>query len=510
MLGRLSFQLIIHVFLFLSVSAQKQDFKQLDEYMNKLVDDWKIPGMSVGIVQDGRLVFARGYGVLEEGKSDRPDPNSLYAIASNSKAFTSAVIAMLVQDGIINWNDKVQKYLPYFELYDPAISKMVTVKDLLCHRVGLGTFSGDIIWYNADLSSEEIIRRIKYLPNAYEFRDGYGYSNLMYITAGELIKKVTGKSWFENVEERILKPLGMDRTTIFIDSLSSLKNYATPHRLENGKNIPMRWTPWEEIAATGGLISSVEDLSRWLIFNLNHGIWKTDTLLTSGSRNILWTPANDFTVNRVNNSSSSTQLFAGYALGWGIRDYYGHLRVSHTGGYDGMITAINLIPEQNLGVIVLTNGMKSPISPASLYAIDYMLGREERDWSAEMLQTSNENIARDTRISNRIAARVTNTTPGFTSNQIAGVYRSDIYGEIRIKQEEDQIKLEFEHTPLLAASLSHWQNDEWKINWTYPHAWFSFGTVTFKGDRKTWVTEMEFDVPNDDFWFEELKPYKIR
>jgi CubicO group peptidase (beta-lactamase class C family) len=177
--------------------------------------------MSVAIVKDGEVIFSKGYGVKETGKTDRPDGNTVYPIASNSKAFTAAIIGQLVDEGKCSWNDKVQQYLPWFEVYDPVVSSQVTLRDLLSHRVGYGTFSGDIMWYKSDLKAEQIVRNAKYLPPAFEFRDGYGYSNIMYIAAGEVIKAITGKSWYENVKERYLQPLGMVRTTIFPDDLSA-------------------------------------------------------------------------------------------------------------------------------------------------------------------------------------------------------------------------------------------------------------------------------------------------
>ena len=172
----------------------------LDAYYDKMVKDWDLPSASIGIVKDGELVFIGNYGVKEVGKEGGPDQFTLYAIASNSKAFTSAIIGMLVQEGKLAWDDKVQKYLPYFAVYDDWVSEHTTIRDLLSHRIGLGTFSGDNIWYKSDQTAEAMIKNIKYVPQAYEFRAGYGYSNLMYITAGELIRTVTGKTWGENVE----------------------------------------------------------------------------------------------------------------------------------------------------------------------------------------------------------------------------------------------------------------------------------------------------------------------
>lgn len=486
----------------------KVDLKQLDRYYEEMVEDWDIPSVAIGIVKDGELVFTGNYGTLEEGKEGGPDKHTLYAIASNTKAFTSALIGMLVQEGKLDWNDKVKKYLPYFELYDQWVSNEVTIRDLLSHRVGLGTFSGDIIWLKSDLTSEEIIRRIKYLPKAFDFRAGYGYSNLMYITAGEIIKEVTGKHWSTNVKERILDPLGMDRTITSPDSLDSKGNYATPHTRQNDINIPIEWVDWEEIGALGGIISSVEDLSKWMIFNLNNGIQGKDTLLTKETRNMVWTPHNNFVVDHTA-IDGATKHFRSYGLGWNIMDYYNNFGVGHGGGYDGMITRITLIPDEDLGVVVLTNGMKSPVRAATNYALDMFLDRGTKDWSTELLEQANNSEKEDTRIPDRLEKRIPNTNPSISQEEMQGTYLSDIYGKIFISKMNDQLRMEFEHSPKLSATLSHWHYDVWKIEWDQTHAWFSFGTVKINKDNNLNVSGLEFDVPNDDFFFEELKPYKI-
>lgn len=370
--------------------------------------------MSVGIVKNGQIVFANGYGVLEVGNPAPPDGQTLYAIASNSKAFTSAIIAMLVQEGKLAWEDKVQKYLPYFELYDPYVSRETTIKDLLSHRVGLGTFSGDFIWYKSDLTSEEIIKRLKYIPQEFDFRDGYGYSNVMYITAGEIIKTVTGKTWGENVQERILDPVGMNRTIYSLKDLGGKGNFATPHALVNEKNIPIPFVDWEEVGALGGIISSVEDIGKWMIFNMDHGIIGGDNLLTAASRNMIWKMHNPYLVDHTKPSESKTH-FRGYGLGWSLSDYYGNLRVNHGGGYDGMISQVTMIPDEKLGVVVLTNGMKAPTSAVTNYVLNAYLGLEEKDWSTEMLAAAEKRKNDDTRIADRIEKH----------DQQPGNYRND-------------------------------------------------------------------------------------
>ncbi|MBW3545554.1 MAG: serine hydrolase, partial [Bacteroidetes bacterium] len=413
-----------------------------------------------------------------------------------------------VQDGKLSWNDKVQQYLPYFELEDPYTSRQVTIRDLLSHRVGLGTFSGDVIWYKAGLTPEEIIRRVKHVPLVYDFRAGYGYSNLMYITAGEVIASVTGKSWSENVQERFLRPLGMDRTIVSLKELEAKDNFATPHALVEDKNVPIPWVDWENVAATGGLISSVNDVAKWMIFNMNHGIWQSDTLLTADSRNMLWTPHNTFRVDHTQKNDFNRH-FNAYGLGWGLSDYHGRLHVAHTGGYDGFITAVSLIPDEKLGVVVLTNGVKSPISAVSLYTLDALLGVKGKDWSAYLLERTNKWMAEDTRIEDIQKARVTNTKPSLPMSAYTGTYASDIYGNITVAEENGNLRLTFEHSPGLAANLRHWHYDVWEIVWDEPQAWFSFGTLKFNTDNNMKIVGLDFDVPNDDIFFEELKPKKV-
>lgn len=364
----------------------------------------------------------------------------------------------------------------------------------------MGTFSGDVIWYKSNLTSKEIIERAKYLPAAYDFRSGFGYSNLMYITAGELINTVTGKSWSQNVSERIFTPLDMNRSITTSRDLLKMGNYATPHARENEQNITIDWEDWEEIGATGGIISCVNDISKWMIFNLDNGIIGNDTLLTTYARNMVWTPHNNNYVDHTKNNMIN-QHFRAYGLGWGIGDYKGEFIVSHGGGLDGMISAISLIPDKNLGVVVLTNGMKSPASAAAFYALDVFLGNESKDWSADFLYYYKENTKNDTRVSQIKEKRVMDTHPSLPDSSYTGVYKSDIYGEISISMDDGQLKMDFEHSPRLSATLSHWHYDVWEIKWDYKHAWFNFGTVKFLTDNNMKVTGIDFEVPNDDFFF---------
>lgn len=484
------------------------DLQKLDAYYAKALSDWDVPGMSIAIVKDGKVVFSKGYGVKESGKTDKPDGHTLYAIASNSKAFTSAAIAQLVDAGKLSWDDKVRQYLPDFALYDPWVSQETTVRDLLCHRVGLGTFSGDILWYRSTLTAEEIIRRVRFLPKAYGFRSGYGYSNVMYLTAGKVLEKVSGETWPQYIRGHIFEPLGMRRSISAVKDLEKKGNYASPHKLVGDEHQPMAWEEWETVAAMGGIISSVEEMSKWMIFNLNHGVWNRDTLLSAESRNVLWTPHNIFPVDHTG-AEKSTHM-RGYALGWGVSDYHGRYRVGHTGGYSGMLSAVTMIPDEGLGIVVLTNGMKGIFTPLINYTLDAFLDvPEKKDWSAEALKRARE--FRDTRIEERKKARLSGTKPSLSLQQYAGEYHAPAYGKITVTFSGGGLRLNFEHTPDLSATLLHWHQDVFEIKWDKPEllAWFSFGTLQFDMDNNARVTGIRFDVPNDDLWFEELNAEKM-
>ncbi|MGC1241976.1 MAG: serine hydrolase [Chryseosolibacter sp.] len=490
------------------------DLKKLDAYYAKALADWEVPGMSVAIVKDGKVIFSKGYGVKEKGKSEKPDAGTLFAIASNSKAFTSAAIAQLVDAGKISWDDKVRKYLPDFALYDPWVSEETTIRDLLCHRVGLGTFSGDILWYRSTLSTDEILKRVRYLPPAYGFRAGYGYSNVMYLAAGMVLEKVSGKTWPQYIRENFFEPLGMRRSISAVRDLERTGNFASPHKLVNNKHEPMPWEEWETVAAMGGIISSAEDMAKWMIFNLNHGVWDRDTLLSKDSRNELWTPHNVFPVDHTRQQKSTHMR--GYALGWNVSDYRGKYRVGHTGGYSGMLSAVTLIPDEDLGIVVLTNGLKGIFTPLINYTIDAFLKAPEQDWSAEALK--NAQRFRDKRIEERRQAKITGTKPTLRQDQYSGEYFTPAYGKITVSEESAgsggglSLRLDFEHTPDLSATLEHWHQDVWEIKWHKPEvlAWFSFGTVQFDLDNNAKVEGIRFDVPNDDLWFEELNAKRVR
>ncbi len=495
--------------IFISILGFSQpEIREIENYIAQARGDWNVPGMSVAVVRDGEILTNRGYGVLMEGETGSVNEHSLFAIASNTKAFVSSAIGVLYQEGKLDLDHNVQMYIPGFKLYDAYASSEATVRDLLCHRLGLGTYSGDVIWYKTDFSASEVIDKIKFVPKEYSFRGGYGYSNLMFITAGEVIHEVSGKSWDQFVKERFFGPLDMDRTITSTNELSSKGNFAIPHKPMGNTNQPIEWVNWDNMGAAGGIISSSSDMAKWLIFQLNNGILDSDTLLHPDVQNLLWTPHNNYTISTKSRKDNPGTNFAGYGLGWGVRDYFGYRLITHGGGYDGMYSQVAMIPELKLGIVILTNSMKGIATPLTYYVINEFIQKEIRDWSAEALENSQVNSRMDKRISEIREARIHESKPSLDLVDYAGTYQTDMLGAITISEANGKLQLDFEHAPDLSADLDHWHYDTFEIKWHNTHAWFDFGTIQFHFNNEREIVGFEFDVPNNDIFFHELKVRK--
>lgn len=491
------------------MACAQVDVQALDQYFQQAQKDWNVPGMSVAVVKDGKVVLAKGYGVLEKGKAAKADENSLYAIASNTKAFIAAALGILVDEGKVSWDDPVQKYLPYFELQDPYVSKHATVRDLLCHRLGLGTFSGDAIWYKTSYSAEEVVKHARFLPAAYEFRAGYGYSNLMFIAAGEVIRAASGQPWDVFVRDRIFKPLGMDRSQTSTRALTNLSNIAIPHKSIYGPAEPIPYAGWDNMGAAGGIISSVSDMAKWMNLQLNKGNINGKPVFSPGVQETFWTIHNSFKVTASQKMRYPTRHFSGYGLGWNIADHGGRMVVSHSGGYDGMYSQVMMVPEEKLGVVVLTNSMTGVSPNLCFYVVDQYLGQPRKDWSKLGIDAELQHQAeRRNMVESRKAARVKDTKPTLPPGTLTGKYVDPLFGTIEVNFQDGKLRLSFPHAPQLDAVLSHWHYDTYEIQWNQTHAWFDFGTVQFLMDNNRKVIGLEFDVPNEDIFYEEVHAKK--
>ena len=337
------------------IFAQNYDAKlaEINLYAEKVRRDWNVPGFAVAIVKDDKVIFAKGYGVRTLGKPEKVDDNTIFAIASNSKAFTTAGLAILVDEGKLKWDDKVTKYLPDFQMPDAFVTSEITVRDLVSHRSGLGTFSGDLLWYETTYTDDEVLSRIKYLKPVNGFRATYGYQNLMFMTAGKVLEKVSGKTWQDFVKERILLPLGMTRTTASVKDLKS--NVSSPHNESGGKLRSLPPGNVDSARAAAGLNSSVAELAQWLRLQLGRGTFNGKQIFSTKQSQEMWQQNLPIQISDGGMKFNPTRHFNGYGLGWFLNDYQGRKVVSHGGGLDGMISQTAMMPEENLGVVILTN-----------------------------------------------------------------------------------------------------------------------------------------------------------
>ncbi|MER3431229.1 MAG: serine hydrolase [Blastocatellia bacterium] len=482
----------------------------VDVYAQEVMKRFGGPGMAIAIVKDDKLVFAKGYGTRELGKDAPVDENTVFAIASNSKAFTTASLAILVDEGKIKWDDKVSKYLTDFRLYDPWVTSELTIRDLVTHRVGLDTFSGDLLWYETTYPPDEILRRVRYLRPVSSFRTTFGYQNLMFVAAGKIIEKVSGKSWCEFVTQRILRPLEMRRTVCSIKDLPA--NSAFPHNESGGKLRVLDRGNVDGAYAAAALNSSVADLAKWIRLQLAGGIYDGKRIF-SAERG--WEMHQPYLAQQISEPafrSNPTRHFSGVGLGWFVYDYQGRKIVNHSGGLDGMLSYTVLIPEEKSGFVVLTNS-ESPAYAVMMNKIrDLLLGAPDRDWIGEAVsRLTKQKATAVEEAKKQDAFRNENTRPTLPLSNYAGIYRDTMYGDISVSEENGRLVMRFLPAPNLVADLEHWHYDTFVIKWRPSVAYnFPRGFVTFTVDKNGKTDELKIDQPNNDFWFYELNPRRVQ
>jgi len=493
--------LLLTIVLVINANAQEIDFGKFDNYVKKSMRDFNIPGLAIGVIQNGDIVFQQGYGVSMVGEDQRISTNSMFGIASLSKGFTVASVGMLVEEGKLNWDDKVTKHLPNWKLSDPIVTNMMTIEDLLCHRSGLKTFDGDLLWYGSNYSREEIITRIQYLPLSYEFRNGFGYQNIMFITAGEVIAKVSGMSWDKFVDTRILNPLGMTQTISSITKYKENTKIAYPHL----KRKPQELLNYDNSGATAALNSNVVDMMTWTKFWLNEGIHHGDTLLKASTVRKIFSVQNPLNVS--NFDASIGTHFKGYGFGWFLMDYNGKKVVHHGGGLPGYITKVVLVPEENMGVVILTNDMSSICTALMYRLLDEAFGEAKRDWSKDFSSYSKRSDSLSTvKMNKQDQERKAETTPTLPLESYVGTYTDKFYGNATIsiegKGKKAKLKIVLEPAKaLFTATCDHWENDSFVFKFNDEFLPRGFANFKLEGAK---ISGFNIDLPNPDFHFSNL------
>ncbi|HRP08462.1 MAG TPA: serine hydrolase domain-containing protein, partial [Gemmatimonadales bacterium] len=364
------------------LAAQTALPADFDRYVEGVMADHKVPGLAVAVVKDGQVVLARGYGVRELGKPARVDEHTIFGIASNTKAFTATALALLVEEGKLEWDAPVIEYLPWFRLSDPWVTAQLTVRDLLVHRSGLGLGAGDLLWWPASTyTRREVVERLRYLPLVTSFRSAYAYDNVLYSVAGEVILAVTGESWEQFVQDRILTPLGMTDSRIRHPGIGASPNISSTHAEVDGQVRVIAPFTSDNTNPAGGITASATDISRWLMVQLDSGrVAGGEPLFSPATTRQLWNIVTPLTPRVYTDDRAPLSAnFAGYALGLNVLDYRRHKLVTHTGGLPGFISRVAMLPELRLGVAVFTNHESAAMEPIVWRVLDHYLGAEH-DW----------------------------------------------------------------------------------------------------------------------------------
>jgi CubicO group peptidase (beta-lactamase class C family) len=478
-------------------AQQSPDLNVLDAYIAKAVTDFDQPGLAVGIVKDGQLVWSKGYGKLDLAKAEPVTPNSIFYCASISKAFTACAIGLLVDDGKVSFEDPVRKHLPWFNTPDAYVTEHMTVKDLLCHRSGWDTFDGDLLWYGTSMDQKQILSRHAAEPFTYEFRDQFGYSNLMFIAAAQVIEAASGMTWERFITTRIFQPLGMDRSRVDVADLAGLTDVALPHvRKGQDPAAPQKSMPYQDLhGADGacGVLSTVNDMAKWDAMWANEGKVGDKAFLSKGSYAAI--------------TSSHLAMGGrrdGAGLGWFIESNNNEKVITHSGGMPGFILNHAVVPDKDLAVIALGNGESYSVFAVTSKILDLYLGEGNADPAATMLPRVKANKeAEAKRVAERMAARAPKTKPSLPPSGYAGTYTDKIYGDAVVSEKDGVLTLRLDPAPaLFTGTLSHWHYDTFQ--WQHADPFLEQGYITFTFDADHTVTGFKVDLNSPDFHFWKL------
>jgi CubicO group peptidase (beta-lactamase class C family) len=452
-------------------AAQAGPPADLDAFVARSMKTFDVPGMAIAIVKDGKVVMAKGYGARKMGEAAPVDENTLFGIGSNTKAFTTAALATLVDEGKISWDDKVYERLPGFEMYDPYVSHEMTIRDLLTHRSGMGLGEGDLLfWPHTTFTREEIIYKLRFMKPASSFRSKFAYDNLLYIAAGQIIPAVTGKTWEQYITERILQPLGMKTTLLSNAQFPAGANFAWPHSKLGGPLRPIDFVGLDNAAPAGSINSSVAEMARWMMLQLNHGKFPESDkrLFTEQRSQEMWSAQTILpTRERSGPLGEISAKFAAYGLGWGLRDYQGRKLVGHTGGVAGFVSRVMLVPEEKLGVVILTNAEEGLAFDSILFhVLDTYFGSGKTDWIT-VLHDANESERKEAEeeVMKQAGGRAKDSKPSLALPKYAGKYEDAWYGPATIRLENGKLIFSLDHTATAVGDLEHWQYDTFKARW---------------------------------------------
>ena len=462
--------------------AQQIQLDSLDLQINRVIKDFEIPGLSISVVRNDSVLFSKGYGKLELPKERKVDKNTLFGIGSISKSFTALTLGILVDEGKIDWDDKVIEYLPYFQLYAPYVTNNFTIRDLLTHRSGLKDVSGGTLWYHSDYSRQEIIKRLKYLEPESSYREKPAYQNVMYVVASEIVKTVSGVGWDDFLRERVFDVLNMNNSTSVSEEREANVNLAQPHIWnEEYKKVAINQEKGDNLAPGGFIYSSANEMSNYMRLLLNNGVIDNDTIVSTKIIDEIFKPQIIYA-----DGGMFRNEFSSYGFGWWLTPVNGHKIIEHSGGIDGMSAQLVMIKDMNVGFVILTNTSKEP---ATFFLRALLLSEllneplsenfysRVKEWRTNYIQEKIES-------SNNIS-RITNTNSSFEIKDYTGKYSDKMYGDIWIKKiNEQELEITFSHSKVFSGKLKHWHFDTFKIDWYDIRVPDGFLTFNFNSKRE--------------------------
>jgi CubicO group peptidase (beta-lactamase class C family) len=476
--------------------AQSVDFKKLDRTIQKALKDYDVPGLSIGIVRYGKLVFSKGYGVKNLETKEKVDKETLFPVASISKAFTAASIAKLVEEKKLTWDDKVIDHLPWFRLHDSYVTEHLRVRDLLSHRIGYNTFDGDLLWYGTSYSVKEVVKRFRNLPAKHEFRTKFGYSNIMFMTAALLIEEVSGLNWFDFVKKNIYKPLKMNASVTSFREYTKDMNFAYPH--EFGKVLGL--DDYDNFVGAVGVHTNVVDMANWMNMWIEGGKFEGKDFLSSKNVMTILTPHMSFPVGK----NKTETHFSAAALGWFVKDYYGKRVLSHGGGLPGFVLDLQIIPEEKLGVLVLANTGTGLSRFLVNHVFNLYLEKSEHDYLREGIERAKKGKKLTEKAkADRLEKRKKHTKTSLKLKEYAGKYEDKMYGTATIKYNRGKLFLSLDPSiKWFKSQMKHWHHDTFEVK--FSDGFLPEGYVTFEFTTDGEVSGFKIELPNNDFHFTNL------
>lgn len=482
------FLFLLSSFLFVQAFAQDQLPDNFDEWIEQNRKAWQIPGMSVGIVKDGELIYAKGFGEKKLGSGQMVDENTIFSIASASKNITAAALGVLVDEGKINWDDKITQHIPWFQMKDPWVTQELTIKDALTHRSGLGRLLGNRLHFMTNKSRDEVLHHVKYIDLEKPFRSSYVYSNVMYSLAGQVIEYTDGRTWDEFLQEKFFQPMGMTTATTSITQLKESQNLAYPHQEIDGKVVPIQRRNWDNAGPAAGVNVSVVDMSKWLKLQLGTpGEFQGKTYVSKEQMNEIHKPQVGLSPKDAGSVQSS------YGYGWHISDYKNQRVLNHGGATDGFNTAMFLFPEMDLGIVVFMNTFSGLGNAIAYQVADSFIGENDKDWGEHYFNNYQNAYKKVSAEREKIhQSKIKKTQPSLSLDAYVGEYVSEGYGKIEVKKTGKKLVMHFWDAEGLEAELEHWHYDTFRAIWKNKAQREEFMQFHLGKDGKVEALDFEF------------------